>query len=157
MTGGLRQNQDFLRSPLEAVHVVLKLVGPGVRPFFEGESGLHVWQSSGRLPEIVKVRVHPEPASEPLQLITQHETKRQAFHKARQEGVSPLPDNPEAAAPVVRAYRFEPPTRQGEVSVLELDDYLLTYSGSHRVRSPAEALPTLWRLRMSQKSERLHE
>jgi len=155
--GGPRQLRDFLDSPLEPVHVVLKLVGPGVRPFFEGEGGMHVWQSSGRLPEIVKVRIHGANAPEPSTLLELHGAKLQAFHKARQEGVRPLPEDPEAAAPVVRAYRFEPPTRPGEVSVLELDDYLLTYSGSHRVRSPAEALPTLWRLRMSQKSERLHE
>jgi ATP-dependent Clp protease ATP-binding subunit ClpA/ATP-dependent Clp protease ATP-binding subunit ClpC len=64
--------------------------------------------------------------------------------------VSPLPEDPEAAMPVLRAYRFEPPARSGGVSVLELDDYLLTHSGSHRVASPAEALPALWRLRMSQ-------
>ena len=150
VTGGLRQNQDFLRSPLEAVHVVLKLVGPGVRPFFEGESGLHVWQSSGRLPEIVKVRVHGADAPEPLTLLELHEGKLQAFHQARQAGVRPLPEDPEAAMPVLRAYRFEPPARAGGVSVLELDDYLLTHSGSHRVASPADALPALWRLRMSQ-------
>jgi ATP-dependent Clp protease ATP-binding subunit ClpA/ATP-dependent Clp protease ATP-binding subunit ClpC len=132
------------------VHLALKQVGPGVRPFFEGEAGLHVWQSSGRLPEIVKVRVHEEGAAEPLELITQHETKLQAFHQARQQGVSPLPENPEAAAPVVRAYRFEPPSRPDAVSALELDDYLLTYSGNHRVRSPTDTLPALWRLRMTQ-------
>ncbi len=40
--------------------------------------------------------------------------------------------------------------RRTPVSVLELDDYLLSYSGSHRVRTPADALPALWRLRMSQ-------
>ena len=77
---------------------MLKLVGPGVRPFFEGEAGLHVWQSSGRLPEIVKVRVHEASrARRPLELVTQHAAKLQAFHKARQEGASPLPENPEAA------------------------------------------------------------
>jgi ATP-dependent Clp protease ATP-binding subunit ClpA/ATP-dependent Clp protease ATP-binding subunit ClpC len=152
VSGGARQLRDFLRSPVEPVHVALKLVGPGVRPFFEGEGGMHVWQSSGRLPEIVKVRVHEADAPEPLALLALHEAKLRAFHKARQEGVSPLPDDPEAGAPVVRAYRFEPPARPGAVSVLELDDYLLTYSGSHRVKTPADALPALWRLRMSQNS-----
>ena len=44
-----------------------------------------------------------------------------------------------AAAPVVRAYRFEPPTRPNGVEPLELDDYLLTHSGIHRVREPTEA------------------
>ncbi|MDY7228502.1 AAA family ATPase [Hyalangium rubrum] len=150
VSGGYGQLSEMLRLGMEPVHLVLKKVGPGVRPFFEGEAGLHVWQSSGRLPEIVKVRVYEESAPEPLALITQHEAKLQAFHKARQEGTRPLPENPEAAAPVMRAYRFEPPTRPDAVSVLELDDYLLTYSGSHRVRSPGEALPALWRLRMTQ-------
>jgi ATP-dependent Clp protease ATP-binding subunit ClpA/ATP-dependent Clp protease ATP-binding subunit ClpC len=149
-SGGARELRDLLRSPTEPLHIALKLVGPGIRPFFEGEAGLHVWQSSGRLPEIVKVRAHPEPSAEPLELITQHETKLQAFHKARQQGITPLPDNPEAAAPVVRAYRFEPPSRPEAVSTMELDDYLLTYSGNHRVRSPAETLPALWRVRMTQ-------
>lgn len=150
VAGGPRQLRDFLQSHPEPVHLALKLVGPGVRPFFEGEAGLHVWQSSGRLPEIVKVRVHGVEAPQPLELLARHGAKLQAFHKARQEGVSPLPEDPEAAAPVVRAYRFEPPTRPGAVAVLELEDYLLTSSGSHRVRTPAEALPALWRLRMSQ-------
>jgi ATP-dependent Clp protease ATP-binding subunit ClpA/ATP-dependent Clp protease ATP-binding subunit ClpC len=151
VSGGLRQLREFLHaSLLEPVHVALKLVGPGIRPFFEGEAGLHVWQSSGRLPEIVKVRVHEAGAPEPAHLLELHEVKLRAFHKARQEGVSPLPEDPESAAPVVRAYRFEPPSRQGSVSVMEIDDYLLTYSGSHRVRQLADALPALWRLRMSQ-------
>ncbi|HYO59667.1 AAA family ATPase [Archangium sp.] len=151
VSGRSRQLREFLHSSLlEPVHVALKLVGPGVRPFFEGEAGLHVWQSSGRLPEIVKVRVHEASAPEPSELLALHDMKLQAFHKARQEGVSPLPEDPESAAPVVRAYRFELPARPGTISVLELDDYLLTHSGSHRVRSPAEALPALWRLRMSQ-------
>ncbi|HYH97258.1 AAA family ATPase [Hyalangium sp.] len=150
ISGGPRELPNLLRAPLEPVHLAIKKVGPGIRPFFEGEAGLHVWQSTGRLPEIVKVRVHDAAAPEPLELIAQHDAKLQAFHKARQEGVSPLPENPEAAAPVLRAYRFEPPTRPGSVSVLELDDYLLTHSGSHRVRTPGEALPALWRLRMTQ-------
>jgi ATP-dependent Clp protease ATP-binding subunit ClpA/ATP-dependent Clp protease ATP-binding subunit ClpC len=151
VSGGLRQLREFLHaSLLEPVHVALKLVGPGIRPFFEGEAGLHVWQSSGRLPEIVKVRVHEENAPEPARLLELHEAKLRAFHKARQEGVSPLPEDPESAAPVVRAYRFDPPARYGTVSMMEVDDYLLTYSGSHRVRHLADALPPLWRLRMSQ-------
>ncbi|WP_257445858.1 AAA family ATPase [Archangium lipolyticum] len=151
VSGGLRQLRELLHaSSAEPVHVALKLVGPGIRPFLEGEAGLHVWQSSGRLPEIVKVRVHEEHAPEPARLLELHEAKLRAFHKARQEDVSPLPEDPESAAPVVRAYRFDPPSWQGEVSVMELDDYLLTYSGSHRVRHLPDALPTLWRLRMSQ-------
>jgi ATP-dependent Clp protease ATP-binding subunit ClpA/ATP-dependent Clp protease ATP-binding subunit ClpC len=150
ISGGPEVLPSLLQAPVEPVHIVLKLVGPGVRPFFEGEAGLHVWQSTGRLPEIVKVRVHEAAAPEPLELITRHDAKLHAFHKARQEGVSPLPENPEAGAPVVRAYRFEPPPRPGAVSTLELDDYLLTHSGTHRVRTPAEALPALWRLRMTQ-------
>ncbi|PTL85803.1 AAA family ATPase [Vitiosangium sp. GDMCC 1.1324] len=149
--GGVRQLREFLGSSMtEPVHAAIKLVGPGVRPFFEGEAGLHVWQSSGRLPEIVKVRVHEASAPEPAELLAMHGAKLQAFHKARQEGVSPLPEDPESGAPVVRAYRFDPPARPGTVSVLELDDYLLTHSGSHRVRAPEDALPALWRLRMSQ-------
>ncbi|MFE8598514.1 AAA family ATPase [Archangium violaceum] len=152
VSGGVRQLREFLhQSAQEPVHAAIKLVGPGVRPFFEGEAGLHVWQSSGRLPEIVKVRVHEANAPAPAELLALHAVKLQAFHQARQEGVRPLPEDPEAAAPVVRAYRFEPPARQGMVSVLELDDYLLTHSGSHRVRTPAEALPALWRLRMSER------
>jgi ATP-dependent Clp protease ATP-binding subunit ClpC len=150
LSGGPRELQQLLQSSQEPVHVALKQVGPGIRAFFEGEAGLHVWQSTGRLPEIVKVRIHDASAPEPLALLNQHDSKLQAFHKARQEGVSPLPENPEAAAPVVRAYRFEPPPRPGSVSVLELDDYLLTHSGNHRVHNPGEALPALWRLRMTQ-------
>ncbi|MBM7116208.1 AAA family ATPase [Archangium primigenium] len=150
VSGGARQLREFLHaSTVEPVHAAIKLVGPGIRPFLEGESGLHVWQSSGRLPEIVKVRVHPADAPAPPLLLASHAARLQAFHEARQQGLQPLPEDPEAAMPVVRAYRFEPPSRQ-QVAELELDDYLLTYSGVHRVRSPADALPTLWRLRMSQ-------
>ncbi|WP_224366720.1 AAA family ATPase [Hyalangium versicolor] len=145
--------QDLLaleQSPLDPVHIALKMVGPGVRPFFEGEAGLHVWQSSSSLPEVVKVRVHAAAAPEPLELIMQHDTKLQAFHKARQEGLSSLPENPEAAVPVVRAYRFDPPAHPHAIGSLELEDYLLTYSGNHRVKTPTDPLPALWRLRMTQ-------
>jgi ATP-dependent Clp protease ATP-binding subunit ClpA/ATP-dependent Clp protease ATP-binding subunit ClpC len=152
VSGGARQLREFLHvSQQEPVHVAIKLVGPGVRPFFEGEAGLHVWQSSGRLPEIVKVRIHAAGAPAPSELLALHAAKLQAFHKARQDGVRPLPEDPEAAAPVVRSYRFEPPARPGSVSALELEDYLLTHSGTHRVRTPADALPALWRLRMSER------
>jgi ATP-dependent Clp protease ATP-binding subunit ClpC len=150
LSGSAFQLPGLLTSPTEPVHVALKLVGPGVRTFFEGEAGLHVWQSSGRLPEIVKVRVHDANAPEPLELISKHDAKLQAFHQARRDGTGPLPENPEAAAPVVRAYRFEPPTRPDAVATMELDDYLLTHSGVHRVRTPGDALPALWRLRMTQ-------
>ena len=148
--GGARQLRAFLHvSTVEPVHLAIKLVGPGIRPFLEGESGLHVWQSSGRLPEIVKVRIHEADAPGPAALLAGHEGRLRAFHLARQEGRVPLPEDPEAAMPLVRAYRFELPAR-GEMAELELDDYLLTYSGTHRVRLPSEALPVLWRLRMSQ-------
>lgn len=149
-SGGAREFQKLVGAfPAEPVHVAIKLVGPGVRRYFEGEAGLHVWQSSARLPEVVKVRVHAAQAPEPEALLALHAAKLQAFHKARQQGVSDLPEDPEAAVPVVRSYRFEPSTRPGG-AVVELEDYLLTYSASHRVTTPAEALPTLWRLRMSQ-------
>jgi ATP-dependent Clp protease ATP-binding subunit ClpC len=150
VSGGPNELPHLLKAPQEPIHLALKLVGTGVRLFFEGEAGLHVWQSTGRLPEIVKVRVHDAAAPTPMELVTQHAAKLQAFHKARQAGTSPLPENPEAATPVVRAYRFEPPARQLAVSSLELDDYLLTHSGTHLVRTPADALPALWRLRMTQ-------
>ncbi|MFY0577121.1 hypothetical protein ACN28S_24895 [Cystobacter fuscus] len=88
----------------------------------------------------MKVRVHDAQSPAPAVLLAGHGARLQAFHQARQEGARPLPEDPEAAMPVVRAYRFEPPARQG-LADLELDDYLLTYSGTHRVRSPPRPCP----------------
>ncbi len=134
-----RELPNLLYASLEPVHVALKLVGPGVRPFFEGEAGLHVWQSTGRLPEIVKVRVHAEAAPEPLELITQHEAKLQAFHKARQAGREPTAGEPRGR----RARGPRLPLRASHAPGRGLARWSWTTTcsptaGTHRVRTPAE-------------------
>jgi ATP-dependent Clp protease ATP-binding subunit ClpA/ATP-dependent Clp protease ATP-binding subunit ClpC len=133
--------------------IVLKLTGLGVRDFFEGEAGSHVWQSLGRLPEIVQVRVTPAGNETPKQIIDDSTARKLAFQTARTRGERTTMADPFVPPPVVRTYRFEPPMRANESAPLDIEDYLLGYVGQVRVRTLAEALVNPWLLRRSRAME----
>jgi ATP-dependent Clp protease ATP-binding subunit ClpC len=130
-------------------HAALRVTGLCVRDFFEGEAGLHVWQSLGRAPELCKVRVRPAAAAAaPRDLLEAHAAAVRAWQRGLEEGGA-LPENPEAPEPVVRSYRFEPAGRTGAQVPVEIEDHLVGWAGTLRGRGLADALPPLWRLRMS--------
>jgi ATP-dependent Clp protease ATP-binding subunit ClpA/ATP-dependent Clp protease ATP-binding subunit ClpC len=112
-----------------AARVVLKIVGLGVRDFFELEDGLHVWTSLGRGPEVVRVRVYPaEPG----------ETAAAAVDR-------PVPSA--ALAKVVRKIRFDPPIPGGPAVPVEIEDYVMGFAETVHARTLADALAPIWLLR----------
>jgi ATP-dependent Clp protease ATP-binding subunit ClpA/ATP-dependent Clp protease ATP-binding subunit ClpC len=128
--------------------VALRVSGLGVADFWEGEQGLHAWQSLGRLPQMVQVRVLPGDARTPMQLLEDRAGGRAAWQKARAEGGAEAV-NPDAPLPMTRIYRFEPPGPSGAATLLEVEDHELGWATSTRGKTAVDVLPELWRLRMS--------
>jgi ATP-dependent Clp protease ATP-binding subunit ClpC len=139
-----RSAEDLPNADL--AQVVLRLVGLCVRDLFEDEDGCHVAESLTLGRELVRVRVlSVDTALSPRKIIEAHLKMRREFERALEDGISPLPQSPDALRPAVRVIRFAedtPPT-------VEVEDYRLNYSAKVRVRSLGEILEKLWLLRMS--------
>jgi ATP-dependent Clp protease ATP-binding subunit ClpA/ATP-dependent Clp protease ATP-binding subunit ClpC len=132
--------------------VAIRLSGLCLYDYFEGESGLHVWQSLGRLPQLVQVRVLTADAKAPGIVLDERARAREAFKKARAQGRTEVAD-PDAPLPTVRVYRFEPAVGRDAATPLEVEDFELGWATATRGKSPVDALPELWRLRMSREDE----
>ncbi|WP_437279300.1 AAA family ATPase [Sorangium sp. So ce375] len=129
--------------------LVVSVVGLCVLDFFELETGVHVWTSLARGPEVVRVRVLPaRPGLSPAGAVQEHLDRQSAFDEAARHGRA-LPPNPAELLPVVRRVRFDPPRRAGATAPIEIEDYVMGYADSAQVRSLAQALAPLWLLRMS--------
>ncbi|WP_437590503.1 AAA family ATPase [Sorangium sp. So ce1000] len=129
--------------------LVLSVVGLCVLDFFELETGVHVWTSLARGPELVRVRVVPaRPGLSPAGAVREHLERQAAFDEAARHGRA-LPPNPAELLPVVRRVRFDPPRRPGATAPIEIEDYVMGYAESALVRSLSQALAPLWLLRMS--------
>jgi ATP-dependent Clp protease ATP-binding subunit ClpA/ATP-dependent Clp protease ATP-binding subunit ClpC len=134
--------------------VVLRLVGPAVRSFFEGEAGTHVRQSLAGGTEIVRVRVRDGDIAPDIH-VRSLARAREAFVAALESG-QPLPDNPDVVLPIVRRYRFDPSAppvpgariSAGELTPIEVEDYPLAHVSQTRVRTLKDVLPRLWWLRV---------
>jgi ATP-dependent Clp protease ATP-binding subunit ClpA/ATP-dependent Clp protease ATP-binding subunit ClpC len=114
--------------------MVLRIVGPCIRDFFELETGTHVWHALAQKPELVRVRVlagRGVGAAEALQ----------ALSDERAKGPKILP--------LVRSVRFDPPRAGRPPQVLELDDYVLGISQMTRANDLYDVLSPLWLLRAS--------
>ncbi len=127
------ESVEFLRGVIEeGSRVALELSGLGVRDFFAGEAGSHVWMSVIGAPEVVRVAVTPargtieDAVAEPL--------------------AGPAP-------PVVRLYRFDPPPTLGSNAPLELEDYGTGLTRSVSAKSLTDPLPGLWRSRVAREPE----
>jgi ATP-dependent Clp protease ATP-binding subunit ClpA/ATP-dependent Clp protease ATP-binding subunit ClpC len=110
--------------------VVMKIVGPCVRDFFELEAGAHVWTSLARGPEVVRVVVSSARPGE----------------EAADAAARPTD---EAMPPVVRKTRVDP----GGLVPFEIEDYVMAYAATVHARSLAGALAPLWLLRASREDE----
>ncbi|HEY3450295.1 MAG TPA: AAA family ATPase [Myxococcales bacterium] len=131
-----------------ANELAIRISGLCVFDFFEGEQGLHIWQSLGKLPLLVQVRVHDGRAPAPRALLEQRAEEREEFKRARAED-RPGVFDPDAPLPTTRVFRFEPPVGSAVSAPLEVDDYELGWATATRVKAVVDVLPELWRLRMS--------
>ncbi|MEQ8886573.1 MAG: hypothetical protein RID93_02985 [Sandaracinaceae bacterium] len=129
-------------------HLVLELHGVAMRTFLEGEQGCHVWSSLLSGAEIVRVRLTDAESCEDV--LHEHDRSARAFERALQERRGEgLPEDPARLLPAVRRLRFDPPTRPGESSLLEVEDYVTGQVMVESVRRIPDALRALTWLRAS--------
>ncbi len=126
--------------------VVLRILGMCVRDFAELETGTHVWQGSTTAPELVRVRVLPDDGRSAAAHVAEHRKLREAFDKAAMAPGREV-HSPMRLLPIARTVRFDPP-RAG-LAALELEDFAMGHGGTFHVKTLAEALGSLWLLRMT--------
>jgi ATP-dependent Clp protease ATP-binding subunit ClpA/ATP-dependent Clp protease ATP-binding subunit ClpC len=130
-------------------HIVLKIVGLCVRDFFALETGVHVWASLDREPQIVRVRVLPAgPGQTPASVIAAHVEAQRHHDEAARSGRE-RPENPSALLPVVRKIRFDLPRHGAGTSPIEIEDYVMGFAETMEARTVADALGPIWLLRTS--------
>jgi ATP-dependent Clp protease ATP-binding subunit ClpA/ATP-dependent Clp protease ATP-binding subunit ClpC len=61
----------------------------------------------------------------------------------------PRREDPLALAPIARILRFDPPRAEGPKVRMEVEDFVLGYTGTANAQSVEEALAPLWLLRLS--------
>ncbi|MBL8603466.1 MAG: ATP-dependent Clp protease ATP-binding subunit [Myxococcales bacterium] len=118
-----------LETLAKSQRLVLRLSGLGVFDAMRLDTGMHVWQSLGFAPEIVRVEVARvlDPRAAPSRTVLEQQREARARRDA-QEGPSMLSD----MLPVVRSTRFDPPQRSGSSSPIEVEDFAtgLVYRGT---------------------------
>ena len=130
-------------------HVVLKIVGLCVRDFFALETGVHVWTSLDREPQIARVRVFAaEPGQTPASVIAGHVEAQRAYDEAARSGTE-RPEDPSALLPVVRKIRFDWLRNSGGSSPIEVEDYVMGFAETIEARNFEDALAPIWLLRIS--------
>jgi len=130
-------------------HLVLKIVGLCVRDFFALETGVHVWTSLDREPQIARVRVFPaEPGETPESVIAAHVEKQSLHDEAARSGRE-RPLDPSALSPVVRKIRFDLPRGGRVTSPLEIEDYVMGFAETIEAHRIEDALAPIWLLRAS--------
>ncbi len=129
--------------------IVLRIQGMCVRDFAELETGTHVWQGATTAPELVRVRVLTDDGRPLADHVEEHRRRRDAFEKA---AIAPgrEAENPSRLLPIARTIRFDPP-RAG-LAPLALEDFAMGHGGTFHVKTIAEALGTLWLLRMTREA-----
>lgn len=125
--------------------IVLCLSGLNVRSFFEKEAGCHIWRSLSAGSDVLRVDISPVVSDQTAgELLQERLAQKRAFDRGLQDGISELPVNPQSLLPLVREYRFDPPS-DGRSSVpIAFSDYVMGYSGSITAPSLAECLKRLW-------------
>ncbi len=151
----LRQDEPIDLDALLAarpLQLVLEVIGTGVRSFFAGEEGCHLWTSLLSGSEIVRVRViEPAEDATPADAIAAHVRDAALFEEALARGDWPLPEDPAGLSPAVRRVRFDPPARPGETAALEIEDLVTAQVRAHHAARVAEGLAPLVWLRASRR------
>jgi ATP-dependent Clp protease ATP-binding subunit ClpA/ATP-dependent Clp protease ATP-binding subunit ClpC len=126
--------------------VVVKLVGLCIRDYLELETGTHIWRSSAREPELLRVRVLPaEHGASPGDQVRAFRAARAAAeHDA--DGTTARPD---ALLPIVRTIWFDPPPRGKAGTLLEMEDFVVGLPYATRVTRLSDAFAKLWLYRVS--------
>jgi hypothetical protein len=125
--------------------VVLRVAGLNVHSFFRYETGCHIWRSLSAGSDVLRVSVSPAAEGRTAaELLQQRLAQKSDFDQALQQGRADLPLNPQSLLPLVREYRFDPPSAGCASVPIEFNDYSLGYSGSISAPSLKECLNRLW-------------
>jgi ATP-dependent Clp protease ATP-binding subunit ClpA/ATP-dependent Clp protease ATP-binding subunit ClpC len=135
--GGPHLFERALQKP--PARVVLKIVGPCVKDFFEPESGTHVYRPYARQPELLQVSVVSARVAPSARALLESVADRSLVHR--------VPAAPRL--PIVRTLAFDPPLPSRPPAPFSVEDYVLGMSHEARVRDPLEALLPLWLARVS--------
>ena len=140
------------REAARSRHVLLDVVGLGVRDLLEHDTGVHLWQSPRHETQIVSVRVGPVGAGEdPVQRLEARASLELAYLTALEAGEPG--EDPTALLPAVRRFRSERATDDdGAPVAIEVEDYPTGYAGTLNARHLGELMPQLWLLRASRRS-----
>ena len=110
---------------------------------FAGEAGSHLSSGLASPAEIVGVSVRPASAGDdPAAVLERNAVRRRRFVEALETGAEDPGENPDALAPIVRRYRYDPPAAGGW-SRCEVEDYVLCHAATHRVRSFGDVIAVL--------------
>jgi ATP-dependent Clp protease ATP-binding subunit ClpC len=124
--------------------VVMRILGPAVRTFFEAEHGCHVRHGLADGREIVRVRVLPGLDVSPRTHVDARADARRAFVHALEHG-GEAPVDPDGVSTIVRRYDFDPPA-PGRIAPIVVEDYPLSFALATKARTLADVLPSLWLL-----------
>jgi len=132
---------------------VLKVSGLHIVDAYVGEMGCHLWESVSGGTEIVRVRVFSADDRTARDVVKAHREARATFQAALDGDaagavddvdVDALPENPDRLLPVVRRLSWEVPERAGELTPIEVEDFVTGTVEATRARRLQDVLPTLW-------------
>ena len=128
-------------------HVLLDLVGLGVRDRLEGDTGVHVWQTGGRETQVVEVEVGALATDEDpearLHAAAADERARQAALETGSATVEPT------RRPVVRRFRSPRLDADAAPTAVEVEDYGVGHAATVHARTLGEVMARVWMLRAS--------
>lgn len=130
----------------QPVHVVLELVGIGLKDRLRFESGTHAYHTLAEDSRLAVVAVETIDGQAPQQILDDHLGARRAFEAALEEAQSDLPTNPDRLLPLVRSVLCRPSDDPSVPDAYEIEDFRLQTSIELRASSLAEAHGGLWLL-----------
>ncbi len=135
-----------------ARHVLLDVVGLGVRDLLEHDTGVHLWQSPRHETQIVSVRVEPFDAEDDAVMRLEARAALELAYLSALEAGEPAED-PTELMPAVRRFRSARVTDdKGAPMAIEVEDYRAGYAATLHARHIGEIMPQLWLLRASRRA-----
>ncbi|MCE9575881.1 MAG: hypothetical protein K8W52_22210, partial [Deltaproteobacteria bacterium] len=134
------------------VHTVLVLRDLFLGAALAADHGSHIVQPVAGEPAIVRVAI-TRGAQPPAAMLAAQVARARAIEAALDVG-GPVPENPAALLPVVRALAYQEPRRPGESMKVEIEDFTTGWSTTVEVPDLGAAIDQAWLLRWSRVPER---
>jgi ATP-dependent Clp protease ATP-binding subunit ClpA/ATP-dependent Clp protease ATP-binding subunit ClpC len=135
------------------VHTVVVLRDLFIAAALGADHGSHIVQPVAGEPAIVRVAISAG-AQAPAAVLAAQVARGRAFEAALDRG-GPVPENPTALLPVVRALAYQAPRRPGESMQVEIEDFTTGWSATIEVPDIGAAIDQAWLLRWSRRPDDL--